>query len=42
MILIGSPKIKNKNVVRDRIKIKFYNEEDLFNEKTKSKKETFL
>jgi len=29
MILIGSPKIKNKNI-RDRIKIKIYNEEDLY------------
>jgi len=29
MILIGGPEIKNTNVVCDRIKIKFYNEEDL-------------
>jgi len=44
MILISSPEIKteNKNVACDRIKIKFYNEEDLSNKKTKSNKENFL
>jgi len=29
MILIGSPEINNKNVVRSRIKNEFCNEEDL-------------
>jgi len=33
--------MKNKNVVH-QIKIKFYNKEDLFNEKMKNKKENFL
>jgi len=43
MILIGSPEIKNKSVVRDRIKIKFYifitkKTCNLFDEKDKEQK----
>jgi len=39
MILIDSPEIKNKNVVRDRIKIKIYNEKDLYDLLNKKDKE---
>jgi len=45
MTLIVSPKIKHKNVVRDRLKIKIYNEEDLYNllsKKDNEQTENFL
>jgi len=45
MILIGSSEIKNKNIVRDQIKIKIYNEEDLYdllNKKDKKQTKIFL
>jgi len=45
MILIGSLKIKNKNVVRDQLKIKIYNEEDLcdlLSKKDNEQKEIFF
>jgi len=44
MILIGSPKIKNKIVVRNRLKIKIYNEEDddLLSKKDNEQTEIFF